>query len=73
MTTLKLKESNNKMKITNDCMACGQCMEYCPNEAIAVIILHGGRYGQCFILQDKCTNCGTCLEEVDCPGEAIVR
>jgi len=54
-------------------MACGQCMEYCPNEAIAVIILHGGRYGQCFILQDKCTNCGTCLEKVDCPGEAIVR
>ncbi|RMH69219.1 MAG: 4Fe-4S dicluster domain-containing protein [Gemmatimonadetes bacterium] len=51
-------------KITEDCLACGDCMEVCPEEAIS----EGDPY---YIIDpDKCNDCGEC-EEV-CPTEAII-
>jgi len=60
------------MKITNDCMSCGSCEELCPNEAI-----HpknsGNSYSRMDIDENKCSNCGACLEQANCPGDAIVE
>ncbi len=58
------------MKITDNCMACGQCQEYCPNNAIKINDSDG--YGQCTIDLEICTDCGACIE-CDCPGEAIIN
>lgn len=51
-------------KITDDCVACGTCIEVCPNEAI----IEGDIYS---IDTDKCEECGSCIEE--CPNEAIIE
>ena len=56
------------MKIkTEDCMACGQCMEYCPSEAINPIMT--GRTNDTYLAmtidQDLCVDCGECLN-CDC-------
>jgi len=51
-------------KITDECLACGTCLESCPNEAI----IEGDIYQ---IDLDKCENCGTCIEE--CPTSAIIE
>ena len=66
------------MKITKDCMACGMCIEECPNEAISI----GERgaapgpgldvaYSQAVIDRDRCVNCGACVDT--CPANAIVE
>jgi len=60
------------MKITNECMACGSCEDICPNEAI-VPKSSGTSYSMMEIDVDKCNNCRTCLEQADCPGDAIVE
>jgi len=51
-------------RITDECLACGTCMESCPSEAI----IEGDTYK---IDPDKCENCGTCIDS--CPTGAIVE
>ncbi|HUW63560.1 MAG TPA: 4Fe-4S binding protein [Spirochaetia bacterium] len=51
-------------KITDECQACGTCMDSCPNEAISE--------GDVFVINpDKCEDCGTCMDA--CPTGAIVQ
>jgi ferredoxin len=49
-------------KISNDCTACGTCIDECPVEAIS----EGDIYK---IDSDVCTDCGACADV--CPVEAI--
>ncbi len=49
-------------KISNDCIACGTCIDECPSGAISA----GDIYS---IDADACTECGTCADV--CPNEAI--
>jgi len=49
--------------ITDDCIACGTCIDECPDSAIS----EGDIYK---IDPDICTDCGTCVDA--CPSEAIV-
>ncbi|MBE3585608.1 DUF362 domain-containing protein [Desulfofundulus thermocisternus] len=51
-------------RITEDCQACGTCLESCPSEAI----IEGDIYR---IDPDKCESCGTCIEA--CPTGAIIE
>jgi NAD-dependent dihydropyrimidine dehydrogenase PreA subunit len=52
-------------KITDDCTACGSCIDECPVEAIT----EGDPiYG---IDAEACTDCGACCDV--CPTEAIVE
>ncbi len=60
------------MKITNDCMSCGSCEEICPNEAIGPKNSDNG-YSRMEIDVDKCSNCKACLEQANCPGDAIIE
>ena len=48
--------------ISDDCIACGTCIDECPVEAIS----EGYKYS---INPDLCTECGTCADA--CPSEAI--
>jgi NAD-dependent dihydropyrimidine dehydrogenase PreA subunit len=58
------------MKITDDCIACGMCVESCPQEAIKVNEEKKGGYAGYYIDKDLCVDCGACLDS-DCPGNAI--
>ena len=49
--------------ITDDCIACGTCLDECPESAIS----EGDIYT---IDPEKCTDCGTCVDA--CPSEAII-
>ncbi len=49
-------------KISEDCLACGNCLPECPCEAIS----EGDIYS---IDPDKCTDCGACAEV--CPTGCI--
>ncbi|MCL6478110.1 MAG: 4Fe-4S binding protein [Peptococcaceae bacterium] len=51
-------------RITEECLACGTCVESCPNDAI----IEGEAYK---IDPEKCENCGTCIDA--CPTGAIVE
>jgi len=51
-------------KITDECEACGTCLESCPTEAI----VEGDKYS---INAEKCEACGTCIDE--CPVGAIIE
>ena len=48
--------------ISDDCIACGTCIDECPSGAIS----EGEKYS---IDPDMCTECGTCADV--CPNEAI--
>ena len=48
--------------ISEDCIACGTCIDECPVEAIS----EGDIYT---INSELCTDCGSCAEA--CPTEAI--
>ena len=50
--------------VSEECQACGTCLESCPTEAI----IEGDIYT---IDSDKCENCGTCIEA--CPTGAIIE
>ncbi len=52
-------------KITDECTACGTCMDACPSDAIN----EGEEKYE--IDQDLCIECGACVEE--CPVGAIVE
>jgi len=50
-------------KITDECIACGACIDECPVNAIAE--------GDIYIINaDECTSCGACADA--CPTGAIV-
>ena len=49
--------------ITDDCIACGTCLDECPDNAIS----EGDIYK---IDPELCTDCATCVDS--CPSEAIV-
>jgi ferredoxin len=51
-------------KISDECLACGACMDSCPVEAIS----EGDIYK---IDPDKCESCGACADA--CPTGAIVE
>jgi ferredoxin len=49
-------------KISDECIACGTCIDECPVEAISE--------GDIYVIDpDICTDCGSCAEV--CPTEAI--
>lgn len=49
-------------KITDDCTACGTCIDECPVDAISE--------GDIYVIDpDICTDCGSCADV--CPVEAI--
>ncbi|MCL2683259.1 MAG: 4Fe-4S binding protein [Bacteroidales bacterium] len=50
-------------KITEDCAACGSCVDECPVSAISA----GDIYK---IDAGTCTDCGACVDS--CPVEAII-
>ncbi len=49
-------------KISDECLACGSCLESCPNNAIK----EGDIYS---ITADDCLDCGACVDT--CPTGAI--
>jgi len=51
--------------ITDDCVACGSCVDVCPVEAIA----EGDPIYK--IDPDTCVSCGQCADA--CPSEAITE
>ena len=52
-------------KITEECIACGACMDECPEEAIS-------EGEEIYVIDPKiCTDCGSCVEV--CPTEAIIE
>ena len=50
-------------KITDECLACGTCLDTCPNEAI--------KEGDIYCITDACAECGACVEA--CPVGAIIE
>jgi len=49
--------------ITDECTACGACIDECPEEAITE--------GDIYVIDpEKCTDCATCVDV--CPVEAII-
>lgn len=51
------------MKITEECISCGACVDTCP---VAAIVEDGGKYK----ITEDCTECGACADS--CPVSAIV-
>jgi ferredoxin len=50
-------------KITDDCVACGSCLDECPVDAIS----EGDPIYT--IDPEKCNDCGNCVDS--CPSDAI--
>ncbi|MDA8233809.1 MAG: 4Fe-4S binding protein [Clostridia bacterium] len=48
-------------KISEECVACGTCLDACPVEAI--------KEGDVYVISDACSDCGSCAEA--CPVGAI--
>jgi ferredoxin len=51
-------------KITQDCIACGTCVDSCPAGAII-------EKGENFTISADCTECSACLDA--CPVSAIAE
>lgn len=50
--------------IDKECVACGNCVKYCPRQAIAI------NKGICAVVdKNVCVGCGRC--EIACPAGAI--
>lgn len=50
-------------RITDDCIACGACVDECPVEAITE--------GDIYVIDpETCTDCGACVDA--CPSDAIL-
>lgn len=52
------------MKITDECIACGTCVESCPVGAIV-------ESDEIYMITEDCTDCGGCVSS--CPVDAIVE
>ncbi len=50
------------MKITEECIACGTCVESCSFDAIV-------ESGEIYSITEDCTDCRACVES--CPVDAI--
>jgi NAD-dependent dihydropyrimidine dehydrogenase PreA subunit len=50
-------------KITDECTACGSCMDSCPSNAISE--------GDVYSIGEDCAECGLCVDE--CPMGAIIE
>ncbi|MEK7273686.1 MAG: 4Fe-4S binding protein [Candidatus Desantisbacteria bacterium] len=50
--------------ITDECVACGTCLEACPNNAIE-------EGEDKYKITDECLECGDCVES--CPVGAIIE
>jgi NAD-dependent dihydropyrimidine dehydrogenase PreA subunit len=50
-------------KITEECLACGACLDECPSEAI--------EEGDIYTINDQCSECGLCVDS--CPTGAIIE
>lgn len=55
------------MRITDDCIGCGQCIPFCPVGAIAM----KGDVAEAD--QDACVECGVCTRCMQCPVDAMVQ
>ena len=51
------------LKINEDCIACGTCVDTCPLGAIV-------ESGDVYSITDECTECRACVDS--CPVDAIV-
>jgi electron transfer flavoprotein alpha subunit len=51
------------MKITEECIACGTCVDFCPVNAIV-------EDGEIYRITEECTECRACADT--CPVDAIV-
>lgn len=61
-TCLTLKIAIMAYKISDECIACGTCIDECPVDAISE--------GDIYVIDPNlCTDCGSCAEV--CPTEAI--
>ena len=50
-------------RITDDCIACGACVDECPVECITE--------GDIYVIDaETCTDCGACVDA--CPSDAIL-
>ncbi len=52
------------LKITEDCIGCGTCVDQCPVGAIV-------ESGEIFTITDDCNECVACVDS--CPVNAIVK
>ncbi len=51
------------IKITEECTACGACVDVCPFEALSID-------GDIAVVNESCTLCGACTNDI-CPVDAI--
>ncbi len=51
------------LKITDECIGCGTCVDTCPVSAIV-------ESGDIYKITDECTECRSCVDS--CPVNAIV-
>lgn len=51
------------MKITDECIGCGTCVDTCPLGAIV-------EEGDIYKITEECTDCRACVDS--CPVDAIV-
>jgi NAD-dependent dihydropyrimidine dehydrogenase PreA subunit len=51
------------LRITEDCIACGTCVQSCPVNAIV-------ESGDLYAINENCTECRACIDI--CPVSAIV-
>ncbi|BCR05464.1 ferredoxin [Desulfuromonas versatilis] len=52
------------MKINDECIACGTCVDACP---VGAIVESGDKYA----INDDCTDCAACVDS--CPVNAIIE
>lgn len=52
---------------SEDCVSCGQCIDYCGFEAIEMRETDGEE--KAFVLADNCMGCGACV--IRCPSQSI--
>jgi electron transfer flavoprotein alpha subunit len=52
------------LKISDECIGCGTCVESCPTDAIV-------ESGDVYIITDECDECSACVDV--CPVNAIIN